>query len=880
MALVTSRTSLSQGASSSESVAFTASTGANTTLTGTGLPVVASGDFFEIRLSPITGNNGLYIATGTPTTSSVSCTKVFGANPTNDTSETVTWLGDTTTYKSVFFDTTNNGSIALLEQGNVSADGVTGQAIYSFAMQEWKDDSFLIANSPFPMLTIDADAGKFIIGQDISGNNNGATWLDSATHSIRTRKLLRNAGWNEVNSTGVTTSRYVGVVTLGSFEDSANDTAYYQFGDDTTVDDTIDFDFAGPVNESVKFYDLIGDLSGDTPSFATTTTITRATGSFVTDGFKVGGQITVINSTSNDGTYELSVVSATSMTITTTWTAEAWGTTEIAVDNDNAMTLRLRVRDADPKGKTFAQANLASAGKTILGNFVYSFPLANGTDQKIDATDATIATTSPYVDAQDGSGTDGSVTAGSATFNSVSITFAAGDVGKLITIGAGNNIGIYTIVTFTDVSNVDVDRAFTTTESSITYQRRPNTGMTLTYYATPQARTDLVGGSVNFGIIADGNDGTAQEVFEYLQYRLRTTADIDNDSDIAIGRAMDGLAGFVGDTGHFGSPDGGLSFPTNPDGGGSGVYVDNLNALSKNDVIFYDNLNAPKTFPETIAVTLDFNQIAIDDTTTEYDLFYDRTIRTNVTDFVLTSGTDVMSSAGTNLPNNAELAVGSYVRVSGLTGGDAAMNGVYQIVTETTPGASWVVTRYDGVTIVSVTSTTVDIDQNCIDTPDAILVHSNVRTAEATASPSGSAVLSFTAPDTITDTGNTLGIFTSGMFIEIEGTTGNDGIYEVDTAAAGSITTIEQTIVTEAVGLDTDGVITEVVSGLASADVVFSYDFDNNVQGGRTVSTTTYVKGKAIGSTGAQYYQSSVADIVSGTPETIPLAPATERNYA
>ena len=74
--------------------------------------------------------------------------------------------------------------------------------------------------------------------------------------------------------------------------------------------------------------------------------------------------------------------------------------------------------------------------------------------------------------------------------------------------------------------------------------------------------------------------------------------------------------------------------------------------------------------------------------------------------------------------------------------------------------------------------------------------------------------------------------------------------------------------------------ITEVVSGLASADVVFSYDFDNNVQGGRTVSTTTYVKGKAIGSTGAQYYQSSVADIESGTPETIPLAPATERNYA
>jgi len=125
-----------------------------------------------------------------------------------------------------------------------------------------------------------------------------------------------------------------------------------------------------------------------------------------------------------------------------------------------------------------------------------------------------------------------------------------------------------------------------------------------------------------------------------------------------------------------------------------------------------------------------------------------------------------------------------------------------------------------------------------------------------------------------------MGAFTSGMFIQIENSTANDGIYEVDTAAAGVITLIEQTITTEAVGVDTDVVLTEVVSGLAAADVVFSYDFDNNEQGGKAVSVTAYVKAKAIGSTGAQYIQSSVADIVSGTPETIPVAPATERNYA
>jgi hypothetical protein len=814
MPLVTSRTSLSQGGKSSESVAFTASAGANTTLTGTGLPVVGAGDFFEIRNSPITGNNGLYIATGTPTTSSVSCTKVFGADPTDDTSETVDWLGNTTTQKSVFFDTTTNGSTAIMEKGNVDAAGVIGQAIYSFAMQEWKDDDFLIANSPFPMLTIDADAGKFIIGQDISGNNNGATWLDSATHSIRTRKLLRNAGWNEVSSAGVTLARYVGVVTLGTFEDENNDTAYYQFGDDTTVDDTVDFDFAGPVNEAVKFYDLIGDLSGDTPAFGTTSTITRATGSFITDGFKVGGQVTVTGSTSNDGTYVLTAVAATTLTVAATpLTVEAWGTSEIAVNNDNKMTLRLRVRDADPKGKTFAQANLASAGKDALGNFVYAFPLANGSDQKIDVTDIGIDS--------DSNGTP-------------------------------------------DVS--------------------PYSGMSITYYASPQARSDLVGGTYNFGIIVDGNNGTAQQVFEFIQWSLRSTGgngtgDIDNDADVAIGRTMDGLAYFVGDTAHFGTADG-LSVPRNPDGGGSGVYVDNLNATSKNDVVLYDNAGGvanPRTFPETIAVTLDFNDIAIDDTTCEYDLFYDRTIRTpstTLTDLVIgTAGGGQFTSAGSNLPSNSEIVVGAYVRISGLTGGDAPMNGVYQIVAINTANDDWTVTRYDGQTIVAVTATAAELDQNCVDTPDAILVHENVSITATT--------ISFTATDTISDSGSGFGIFAVGDIIEVEGTVSNDGVYKVATAAAGTLTidtTDGDAIATEGAG--SSFTITKCVSGLADADYVFSYDFDGNTQGGRTVSTDTFVKAKAVGSSKAQYVQSTVQTIESGVPLTIPVAPATERNYA
>lgn len=816
MAIVTSRTSLNQGTSTAVSdVTFATGVGADIGIDSTGneLPALAVGEFFEIREHSNSQNNGLYkIVTVNTSTTSYEADKVNGSAPvTNAVPEAITTLGATgaALEKSVFFDTAGLGAY-ILEQGNVSSDGVTGQAIYSFSMQEWKDDNFLIANAPFPLLTIDADAGKFLIGQNASGNNSGWNWVDDwAGFAIRTRKLLRNMGWDEIDSQGNTIAREVGIVTLGVFEDSANDTAYYSFGTDTTVDNTVDFDFAGPVNESVRFFEEVGNP--DTFTYVDGAggddSVTRATGSFITDGFVVGGRMTTRNSTTsaNDGTYTILTVAALTMTFATASfdTGEADSAAIVAIDNTNAITLGLRVRDADANGKTFAQATLATAGKTILGNFVYSFPLANATDLKITATDVGIDANS-----------DG-----------------AADVA-------------------------------------------PYSGMSITYHSSGQSRSNLVGGPYNFSIIIDGNNGTAQEIYEFIQWSLRSTGgfgtgDIDADADIAIGRAMDLLCRFNGEILELGSADGGLNFPYNPDTqADGGVYCDNIHSSSANNVQFYDDTGVKRTAPETISVTLDFNSTAIDDVTTEFDLFYDRTIRTTVADLVITSGTDTFTSAGANLPATGD--VGDYVRISGLTGADEPMNGVYQVLVETST-SSWDVIRYDGQAIVTTTSASVSLDENCVDTPDAIIVHTNVVNTE-----SGSTI-TYTAPDTIGDTANGFAL-TSGDRIEIEGSTSNDGIYTVDTAAAGSITLIEQTITTEA--SSSSSVISQIVSGLASTDYSFSYDFDGNVQGGRTVSTDTFVQAKAIGSTTSQYTESTVQTIESGTPLTIPVVAQIERNYA
>jgi hypothetical protein len=814
MALVTSRTGLNQGAVLvvASAAIFAAGTGADIrihTSASNLLPALGAGEFFEVRDHSLTQNNGLYsVVTVNTSTDDYEVDKVTGAAPAVSGAEGITVLGATgvSTEKSVHFDTPTK-TIYVLEQGNVDVAGVTGQAFYSFAVQEWKDDEFIIANGPFPLLAIDADAGKYVIGQDPSGNNNGWNFADDAGFSIQTRKLMRNMGWNEVSAAGAVLAKYVAVQTLGVFEDPVNDFAYYQFGTDTTVDDTVNFTFGGAVNESVKCYELIGDMAGDTPSYATTSTITRLTGSFITDGYKVGGQVTISGSTSNNGTFVLTGVAALTLTVEATpLTVEAVGTSVWAVDNDNSFTLRIRVRDGDPNGKVFAQANIASAGKTVLSNFVYAFPLANSTDLNVSVTDIGIDANSDGVP----------------------------------------DVGVYA-------------------------------GMSIEYFAAPQPRAGLVGGSFNFGIIVDANNGTAQEVYEFVQWSLRSTGgngtgDIDSGAEIAIGRTMDGLMRFVGPELQVGSTDGGLSFPANPDGGGSGVFIDNLNALSTNDVIFYDNLNAIKAFPETIAVTLDFNQTIIDDTVAEFDLFYDRTIRTTPADLIITGVSGATGTFGSvaSLPANAELVVGAYVRVSGLLAGDAAMNGVYQVTAETTPNVLWSVIRYDNATVVTTASATANVDQNCVDTPDAIIVDTNILVTNTT--------ISFTANDTIGDTANGFGVFSIGDLIRVAGTPTNDGIYEVETQAVGTLTTVEKTILTQAAG--SSYTITKIASGIANLDFVFAYDFDGNVQGGRTVSTTTAVKAKAVGAGTAQPTESTVQSIVTGTPLTIPLVGNVERNYA
>lgn len=311
----------------------------------------------------------------------------------------------------------------------------------------------------------------------------------------------------------------------------------------------------------------------------------------------------------------------------------------------------------------------------------------------------------------------------------------------------------------------------------------PYTGMSITYYAAPQARV-IGGSSYNFGIIINGNNGTAEQIYEFVQYQLRQNSDIDAGAGTVTGKLADSLLRFVGDALE-------TLNATNPAGGGTGVYIDNFQTADTNRLSFRDNTSTTRTFPFVAVTTLSFNL---------------------------------------NLQNDAAA--------------------IYRVFYTTNPAGNY-------------------------GTANAVLVHSN---ASVTATD-----ISFTAPDTIV-TGGAVDFTTfaasDGGYIHIEGTTGglNDGYFEIDTVNATTITLVEQTLTTQSAGPSVS--LTQTAMGMVdgAASVQFDYDYDFNVQGGRTAATDANITVVAIGLSTGQFV-SATGTIQRSTSNSVALVAPLERNY-
>jgi hypothetical protein len=137
----------------------------------------------------------------------------------------------------------------------------------------------------------------------------------------------------------------------------------------------------------------------------------------------------------------------------------------------------------------------------------------------------------------------------------------------------------------------------------------PYTGMSITWYASAQQR-DIGGTNRDFHIIIDGNSGTAEEIYEFVQRALRKTSDIDDGAGTKLGNVTSSLLKFVGDT---------LYTRLQSEGG---VFIDNYVAADINRIIFVDDTGTERTFPYTSSLTINFGDNLKNDTDAIYSVFF------------------------------------------------------------------------------------------------------------------------------------------------------------------------------------------------------------------------------------------------------------------
>lgn len=135
-------------------------------------------------------------------------------------------------------------TVQLNEAGNLSADGVTHQALYSFLKEEWRTDAALIEH-PFPLQPITGEQFEWGVS---GGVFNGWRLVNDAS-----RQLVRTGGWAEYDNLGNINREYAGIITLGSV--GSSDQLYKQ---QVNGGSATNFVYTDALNEAIQIY---GDAS-------------------------------------------------------------------------------------------------------------------------------------------------------------------------------------------------------------------------------------------------------------------------------------------------------------------------------------------------------------------------------------------------------------------------------------------------------------------------------------------------------------------------------------------------------------------------------------------------------------------------------------------
>ena len=153
-----------------------------------------------------------------------------------------------------------------------------------------------------------------------------------------------------------------------------------------------------------------------------------------------------------------------------------------------------------------------------------------------------------------------------------------------------------------------IDLKISETDANIA-ANAPYTSITLTVNDTAQVR-NIGWTDYNFKVIIDWANATAEQIYEKVQYLLRSTWDIDADASILRWDTAEDFLEFVWDT---------LKTKLTTYGW---VYIDNFNSADTNRLVFVDDTWIERTYPYVAAWNIYFNDNLQNSSDAVYRMFF------------------------------------------------------------------------------------------------------------------------------------------------------------------------------------------------------------------------------------------------------------------
>ena len=594
-----------------------------------------------------------------------------------------------TTSKELVIDTTRS-LIKLTRVGNLTADGVTLQCLYTKLKELWTSNSSLNP-LPFPMNPITNEQFELINGWNFDKAANPTTRFTvlncSGANASATLTTASGVNFDQANV-------FVGAYVTGSNNLGAN---VRVSSIESNVSLTLSATNKGTISAvNLTFY---GDVDF-------TDNLIR------TGGWAVKANIsTTVTTEEWAGVISLGSLGSEGLTTTTTLSANVTASNLITINDATTSVVGSYVIGANiPYGakiSSIVSNTQFVLSKTITKAYTGSVITIHPKDQLYYQTGANLyaAPTNAIIPGQMNQPVQ-IYSAGNFDYRPSSNVFNVytREQGYTFSQASKTDIGFanltYQTYRFPILSTVDtniVDSDSTISSTGITPTASPWNAMSITWYATPQPRT-INGNVYYFSVIIDAQTTTStygtetiQQVYEYIQWTLRRpyTIDIDSGSVRRNGSTTRALAAYEGTT-----------LKTIYDVTDGGVFIDHFALADINNLVFADNTKALRTFNYVAQGTISFNNyLAVDGANTTYELFFKQINQGNVISAgytvrgSLAFGTrnaQLVNSFGTDLSGD-----GSYEIKGNLVG--ANPNGTtvnYDVLWENNQQARWLPNNY------------------------------------------------------------------------------------------------------------------------------------------------------------------------------------------